>query len=132
MSLSNSSYNYNFLMLKINPSDGSPVWFKELGTDKQDFCVSSSATADGGFILVGTTNRQTQPVSDSKSYIYLLKLNASGEQEWIRKIGEDYALQGLYAKANEDNSYTIIGNKQGYGNSNVLHSIFIKTKPIQK
>jgi len=132
LSSSLTNYNYNFFIYKIDYTSGEKIWSQTYGTDKQDYCVASQQTTDKGFVLIGTTNRQTQTQTDSKSFMYLLKLNSQGVKEWSRNIGEDYGLQGLTVVPNADNSFTIIGNKQGYGNSNVKHTIFIKTNTIEK
>ena len=55
--------------------------------------------------------------------MFLIKINSSGNKEWARDIGVDYGLQGLTAVPNDDKSFTIVGNKLGYGNSNVIQNI---------
>lgn len=123
------NYNYEFSIYKISP-EGALVWSRAYGTYKQDYCILSEKTKDGGYFLFGTTNRQGEPGTDSKSFLNLEKIDPLGENTWSKNFGIDYGLEGFSAISNDDDSFTILGNKQGYGNSNVIHTIFIHTKPI--
>jgi len=56
------------------------IFTKLFGGDSRESHSSIKQTQDGGFIMVGTT----ESFDVDKSAIYLTKLDASGDEEWVR------------------------------------------------
>lgn len=61
--------------------NGQTLWHRHFGTAERDVAASVRATADGGFIIAGTTGSATN------RQIYLLKTDAQGIEQWSRTLG---------------------------------------------
>lgn len=122
-----SAYQYNYSMTLIDKNIDT-LWMKTIGTQKQDYCLSSTTTADNNFALIGITNYASNPVEDYASSISLIKTDAMGNELYSKKLAEGLSAKGLLISSNTDNSYTILGTKLAYGNPNFHHTIFIHTK----
>ncbi|MGB5293819.1 MAG: hypothetical protein WBP34_02605 [Thermoanaerobaculia bacterium] len=67
-------------------SDGSVLWQRTYGGDKPEFAYSIRQTADGGYILIGTTQTFAPPCGPFCSYTYtwVLRLQPDGSPVWTR------------------------------------------------
>lgn len=66
--------------LACNQENTEPTFIKFLGTPFDDRAFGVDSTADGGFVLVGTTKNQTS------QEIYWAKINAKGNKEHTKTI----------------------------------------------
>lgn len=69
-------------------SKGKVQWVKAFKNEKDDFIKAIERTKDGGYLLAGYTyNLDADKKGDSYSDAYLLKLDATGNKLWEKKIG---------------------------------------------
>lgn len=87
--------------------NGDLDWQKNLGGSGSDFLQSISLTSDAGYILAGTSasNKGFDKLEDSKGGddFWIIKLNATGGQEWQKTIGG----------SGQEKLYSIIETKDG-------------------
>ena len=84
-------------------------WSKSIGIDGKNWGNSVEPTADGGFLIVGTSKSTTTQTE----YIYIIKLNAGGEIEWTRNVEEKKGnLNGNAVKLCSDGSFIIVGSSE--------------------
>ncbi|MCP4138397.1 MAG: hypothetical protein GY754_45970 [bacterium] len=90
-------------------------WEKVYGGDNFDTAKSVIETADGGFLAAG--NVQTR--SGYSDYtIRIMKLNASGEQQWEKEYGGNAAIASLVKAAG--GGYILAGSKKESSTNSVL------------
>jgi hypothetical protein len=95
-----------FLMNDCKAQAPQVQWSKCFGGTKEDRAFSVVQTADGGFVVAGTTYSNDGDVSGlhgnfSLDDAWLIKLDAGGNLIWQKCIGgslgeEDYAMKGTY------------------------------------
>ena len=84
-------------------------WQKSLGGKNNEYAYASTSTADGGYVIVGSTNNNRDgDVPASKAFIgaggsdiWVVKLNNWGEVEWTKTFGgtkDDVATDVLETK----------------------------------
>ena len=64
-------------------SFGTIEWELEYGTDEDEIGRSIEQTVDGGFIISG----QTVSPNTGFNFVYLLKINSQGVEEWEKSYG---------------------------------------------
>jgi len=70
-------------LARIGP-DGAMIWERALGdVTGQDVARGVAPTADGGFVVVGSTSRK----GAGKTNVWILKLDADGRRVWDRAFG---------------------------------------------
>ena len=82
--------------LQLHAQDPVVLWDNTIGGESYDYLKASAETADGGFILGGFSS--SAPYYDITESVggfdyWIVKLNASGEIEWVNTIGttvDDY------------------------------------------
>jgi hypothetical protein len=94
--------------------NGDLEWQKTLGGEGSDFLQSIALTNDAGYILGGTSasNKGFDKLEDSKGEadFWIIKLNATGGQEWQKTIGGS-AQEKLYSIIEtKDGGYFIGGS----------------------
>lgn len=78
------------------------------------------ATDDGGYIIVGTTDRTTCCDEKSSSAdIFLLKINAKGGVEWAKTYGGASYDEGTDVQLHPFGGYTVTGNTQSFGDGKI-------------
>ena len=68
-------------MIRTN-SFGIIEWELEYGTDEDEIGRSIEQTVDGGFIISG----QTVSPNTGFNFVYLLKINSQGVEEWEKAM----------------------------------------------
>ena len=98
----NGSNNTDFWVMLTNPG-GTPVYSKAVGTDKNETVNGIRQTADGGYIIIGNT---------SKNSIYgegwIAKLDRNCHTEWSVVIGGGYSSLAQVAILN-NGDYAVSG-----------------------
>ncbi|OYU79334.1 MAG: hypothetical protein CFE23_14610 [Flavobacterium sp. BFFFF1] len=107
---------------------GKEDWQKTFGGSGSDFLMSVRCTADGGFVLGGTSSSPVyphpQPLSNAPKYreggrtapsfggndYWVIKLNAKGEQEWQQSYGGSGQDDLVAVVPTRDGGYLIGGN----------------------
>ncbi|MBS1663594.1 MAG: gliding motility-associated C-terminal domain-containing protein [Bacteroidetes bacterium] len=115
-------------MLRLSPT-GSILWQQRYGGEKDDHLYDFKFTADGGYILAGSTESTTGDVSGNHGGVdaWLAKVDAAGVLQWQRCIGGS-ADDVAYSVVVLPTGYAIAGSTKsndgditGYhGNSDVL------------
>jgi len=111
-------------LIKTN-SNGDHLWNKTYGSGidwDQGDCVHK--TADGGYIITGTT--VTSPAPDNYD-IWLIKTNSIGDHEWNKTFGGATYEYGKCVEQTTDDGYIITGQTKSYGNPEVYDVWLIKT-----
>ncbi|MDF9796525.1 hypothetical protein OKW21_001788 [Catalinimonas alkaloidigena] len=109
-------YNTLALAFSITNSMSAPalVWEKTLGGSGFETPASAIATADGGYLLTGTSD---SPVSGDKSTdkqgFWLIKTDANGNKLWDKSFSSSGS-DGLYQTiATTDGGYLLAGTSDG-------------------
>ncbi len=116
-----------FLILPGQPYAQAPdtCWTRCYGGDSADLCDGIEATPDGGCVLVGST----KSFGNGKYDVFLIKVNALGNAQWMQTYGGSDDDYGYDVKITRDNGYLITGKTQI--NQNMGSDIFvIKTDSI--
>lgn len=84
---------FDYWIVKID-SNGSKLWDKTIGGDDYDYLKTIVATADGGYLLGGTsTSAIGADKSQSKhgrSDYWIVKIDSTGNKQWDRTVGSSY------------------------------------------
>ncbi|MEO0077099.1 MAG: hypothetical protein ABIK19_05485, partial [candidate division WOR-3 bacterium] len=102
--------NYDIYLLKTN-AYGDSVWAKTFGDSLEDIGNSVSQTADGGYIIVGSTKNYGATNSD----VYLIKTNANGDVTWTRRFDGTLNDMGRSVRQTSDGGYIIVGYTNNAG-----------------
>ncbi|TPG29775.1 T9SS type A sorting domain-containing protein [Flavobacterium pectinovorum] len=89
-------------------------WQKSFGGSGFDLLQSIKTTNDGGFILAGTSNsensfQKNEPCKGLTDF-WVIKLNASGDEQWQRTIGGNSSEELLCAFQTRDGGYILGGS----------------------
>jgi hypothetical protein len=121
-----SSTHQDATLLKLNSSNGNKIWSKTYGSASGDeIAYNVKQTADGGFMLAGTSNS----FSSSRD-CFLLKIDATGNTvQWAKVYvtsdgANSEACRSLIATA--DNGYALYGDVF-YAASSRRYELLIKT-----
>jgi len=99
-------------LIKINPQ-GREQWSKTFGSEKFDMGHDVKRTHDGGYIIIGYSQTQSQGKNDS----WIIKIDSKGNKLWESLIGEkedDRTVRGIQTK---DGNYVMTGYTKSYGAS---------------
>ncbi|HNW69532.1 MAG TPA: T9SS type A sorting domain-containing protein [Bacteroidales bacterium] len=82
----NGGNDFDVLLVKINPSDGSVIWSKAIGTDSTEYGFKAINSADGNILVTG-------PVTgNNKTDMMVLKVsNTDGHVIFATKTGFQYS-----------------------------------------
>lgn len=118
-----AGYRYDAFVMKANAT-GNVVWLRVFGNyDAYDTGRCVQQTADGGYILVGTTQSYGAGGADA----WLMKFDANGNQVWNRTFGGAYGDTGNCVDQTSDNGYIIIGATESFGTEGSADAWLIKT-----
>ncbi len=96
--------NSDIIVIKTN-YDGEIIWAKSYSGGQRDFARGVIETADGNYMLVGSTF--SPPASDKD--IFLLKLTSGGNVIWSKVYGTNEYDRGFSVKNANDGGYIIGG-----------------------
>ena len=106
---SSSLGNYDVLLLKLDIS-GNLQWGRIIGGNGYDNANSAQQTSDQGYILAGSTESYQIGNYD----LLLIKINKSGNTDWIRKIGGNGFENADSVKQCSDGGYIVSGYSETY------------------
>ena len=104
-STSPSNGGRDMLLVRTN-AQGVVVWQKNYGGPGDEEANFAAATNDGGFIVVGKTNS----FGNGESDIYILKVDASGNEQWSRTLGGSRNDEAKFVMQSTDGGYVVLGN----------------------
>jgi hypothetical protein len=97
-------------VVKLDAS-GNLQWTKTIGGTEVDGGISLIQTSDGGYAITGTTNSFGTPSGD----VYVVKLDANGNLQWIKTIGGTYNDVGRSIIQISDGGYAVAGETKSFG-----------------
>lgn len=95
----------DFYLVKTD-GNGVEQWSRTIGGALSDYAYSIEKTADGGYILSGTTYSMGRGPSD----MYVVKLDSTGTTQWEKTYGGSYYDFGATAIQTSDGGYIIVGS----------------------
>ncbi len=107
-------------LIKTNPL-GDTLWTKTYGGANFDMANSVQQTADGGYIITGSTKSFGAGGYD----IYLIKTNSMGDTLWTKTYGGNTDDYGRHVQQTTDGGYIIVG--ETYNSSFLMEVYLIKT-----
>ncbi len=115
----NKGYDYHVLKLD---QQGNKVWDKYFGGTRHDYLMSSIATQEGGFALIGTSfSNQSDDKKENNlggSDVWIVRLDENGEELWQKTLG---------TKSNDEASAIVQSTDMGFfvaGNINDIRKLF--------
>ncbi len=99
----------DFILFSTDES-GTELWSETYGGDGEEWCHDAVATEDGGYLLVGWTSSFGIFLSDG----YLVKTDASGNEQWTQTFGGEYSDWGTSIEQTSDGGYIIVGTTNSY------------------
>jgi len=112
----------NVYLIKTNTS-GDTLWTRTYGGRDDDWGYSVQQTADGGYVIAGTTFSFGAGNLD----VYLIKTDASGDALWTRTYGGSDCDEGYSVQQTADGSYIIAGYSASFGTGDDNDVYLIKT-----
>jgi hypothetical protein len=102
--------NYDYWILKLD-SGGNLIWQKAYGGEKADIASSVIETADGGYLVSGTTESFGQGKQDA----LVMKLDASGKIMWQKVYGGKQNDTLVSVGSTGDEGYILAGSTDSCG-----------------
>jgi hypothetical protein len=101
-----TSENSNILLLRVD-EDGNELWNRTYGNDMENMGMACKQTIDGGYIVAGVYYVE----SFDNSFPWLLKLDANGDEEWIKTFSsnDDYYWEVFDVLQTDDGGYALVG-----------------------
>jgi hypothetical protein len=103
--------NPNDIYLVKTNSAGDTLWTKTYGGSGFDDAATIKQTADGGFIISGSTRSFGAGLSDA----YLIKTDAAGNLMWSKAYGGPDYDWAYFAEQTNDGGYIVMGQVTSYG-----------------
>ncbi len=99
------------LLLCRCASDGEIVWQRSYGTSLIEWATAAAVTSDGGILVLGQGAPPETGIADD---IWVLKLAATGEVEWQKRIGGAATDLGEQVFQTADGGYLIAGHAASF------------------
>ncbi len=103
----------DILLQKIDPS-GNQIWLKTYGGFGNDYARDIIATADGNYMIVGSSNSSSTTGQNAN----LVKIDPAGTVIWDKKYGGSANDHGCIVKQCSDGGYIMLGQTFSYGVGN--------------
>jgi hypothetical protein len=102
---------FDYWIIKLNAT-GTIQWQKTLGGTGQDHATCIQQTADGGYIVAGSSNSYDGDVAENLgSYdFWVVKLDATGTIQWKKSLGGTYSDEAQSIQQTADGGYIVAGN----------------------
>ncbi|KAA3635599.1 MAG: hypothetical protein DWQ02_09625 [Bacteroidetes bacterium] len=112
-------------LIKVD-KDGNEEWSQTYGGEKTDRIFSVQQTPDGGYAAAGITYSYTS-INPNDRDGYLLKTDASGQQEWHKTFGKDAYDVGHAIALTDDGGLFITGYGESFATAGHRDVYLIKT-----
>jgi hypothetical protein len=110
------------LLVKTDPQ-GDKQWHRIYGWEHKDGASAVIPTSDGGYLLVGDSERYYDAgMRTWRSDLYIVKLDAEGQEEWTRLYGRNNGEDGasdVYELG--DGSYIVCGSTDSYSKTSDVY-----------
>jgi len=106
---SNTGADMDVWLVKTD-ANGNEVWSRTYVTIDDERAFSVQQTSDGGYIVGGSVYSYSEADID----MWLLKVDASGNEQWNRTFGGAMEDWGYYAQQTSDGGYIIVGSTHSY------------------
>jgi len=104
--------NYcNMYLVKTDGSAGDTLWTRTYGGSSTDWAESVQQTADGGYIVAGTTRSFGATEYD----FYVVKTNSQSDTLWTRTYGGNGDDQAHSVQQTADSGYIVAGHTNSFG-----------------
>ena len=110
-------------LIKTDPN-GDSEWEKKYGGFQWDWGYSVDQTADGGYIITGSTFSYSAVFED----VCLIKTEPNGVQQWFKTFGGSDREVGYSVEQTSDGGYIIAGATESFGTGS-KDVYLIKTEP---
>jgi hypothetical protein len=100
---------FNVWVVRLD-STGQIVWQRMYVGPKSDNCSGMIAAADGGYMLVGTTDSYGAGMSD----VWVVRLDDEGQIVWQKTFGGEKNESGAAIVRDADGSYIIVGDTESF------------------
>jgi len=121
---SSGAGNRDVYLIKTD-ANGDPLWTKTYGGIDHDDGSSVQLTADGGYIIAGSTESYGAGDVD----VYLVKTDADGDSLWTRTYGGlDWEI-GKSVQPTTDGGYVVAGHTESFG-AGLIDVYLIKTDSV--
>lgn len=108
---------FDIYLIKTD-SEGNELWSKSFGSKYTDFAAAVQQTADGGYIVLGTTDIDIHEDREVDSDIYLIKMDEAGNELWSKTYGGSNSAEdredGNALEVTADGGYIIVGLTVSY------------------
>ncbi len=111
--INNSRGSYDFWVVKIDTS-GNLVWEKSYGGTGIERAQDIANTADGGFVITGSTFSNDVDISknNGESDIWLIKIDAEGRLVWESTFGGSFFDAAHSVILSNDGGFIVTGNSK--------------------
>ncbi len=111
----------DILLIKID-ANGNKQWQKLFGWEHQDHASEVIATAEGSYLIVGSSERYYDaPMETWRSDLYIIKTDVNGNEQWSKTYG---GLNGEWASSvrqTSDGGYIIGGGTGSYSRDSDIY-----------
>lgn len=99
----------DYYVIKLD-SSGNVQWEQKFGGSQTDICESVIQTKDGGYMAAGQSW-----INPQNGDVYIIKLDADGEEEWHKSIGGSLEDGAYDIQQTPDRGYIIAGYTRSAG-----------------
>jgi len=101
----------DFWLLRLDTL-GDTLWSKRYQSPAPDYGYGLEQTADGGFVMAGTTYRNGGV--DPTDFL-IIRTDADGDTLWTKTIGGDYGEYATDIRQTSDGGYIVVGRTESFG-----------------
>ena len=110
-------------IVKTDP-EGNERWSQTFGGSGDDYFSSVQQTADGGYIIAGSSDSYGK---SGNTDVYLIKTDSEGNEQWSQTFGGSGDDAAHSVQQTADGGYIIAGESDSYGNSGSTDAYLVKT-----
>jgi hypothetical protein len=115
---SHGAGSYDAWLIKTD-ADGIQEWSQTFGTSNDDYGRSVAQTSDGGYVITG----YTFSYGDGSANAWLIKTDASGNEEWNEIFGGVSGDYGNSVAQTSDGGYVIAGDSYSFGGTGEVYLV---------
>jgi hypothetical protein len=115
-----SGVNYeNCVYMIKTDSHGDTLWTKHHNINTRELFCSGQQTADGGYIITGST----RPTDSYYTDVFLLKTDNNGDTVWSKEYGGNKDEIGFFVQQTSEGGYIITGWSNSFSSTNKVYLI---------